>query len=133
MPLAIRQFNDDAMRRIVETVRRDESRPRRPRDYRRRYPIGGGSGYKFRCFELKTDLVAGGAADAYPRAYDGVAGDDVTDLAGTPFSVRDMIGDRSGTGRDNVSTTSSHGWYGVAMKFPGENVWRVLDLQCPAT
>ena len=91
---------------------------------------GGGGGYQFRVFELKTDLAAGGTATAYRRAYDTIAADDVTDL-GSTFTVWDYIGDRTGTGRDNVSTTTSHGWYGVAMKLPGEAVWRVIDLQCP--
>ncbi len=123
------KLSDNALGRTVRAVAQWERRLRNAGPKRARWLGRGGA--RFRIFELKVSLTAGERVLAYRRAYDTVAGDDVTDLDADTFTVWDYIGDRSGDGRDDVSTTSSHGAYGLAMKFPGEWVWRVIDLQCP--
>ena len=80
-----------------------------------------------RVFELKTSLSPGGVATAYRRHEIGLASDE-TDT-GTTFTVWDYIGDRQGTGRDDMSP-GDHGAYGLAVRLPGETSWRVIDLEC---
>ena len=125
------KLSDDAVARTVRAVAWFERRLRNVRPKRARWHGSPISGYQFRVFELKDSLTNGGTAEAYRRAYDAVAVDDATDLEADTFVVWDYIGDREGDGRDDVSTTSSHGAYGIAMRFSGEAVWRVIDLQCP--
>jgi len=100
----------------------------------------GHTPYFFQKFELKTSFPNGGVfggssyATAYPRAYDNVAKVDVTDLT-TTFQVWDYIGDREGTGRDDVAS-GEHGAYGLAMRFVAQQfaylgAWMIIDLECP--
>ena len=80
-----------------------------------------------RVFELKTSLSPGGLATAYVR-YGKFPAQETTDISQT-FMVWDYIGDRRGTGRDD-NQDGSRGAIGFAVKMPGEESWRIIDLEC---
>ena len=70
-------------------------------------------------FELKTDLAAGGTADAYFRLATDANGNPVSDWttlvdSSQTTKIRDILGTLSGKGRDSVGG-SDHGDYVLAM------------------
>jgi len=88
---------------------------------------------RFVVFELKTALTASQHfASAFYREWDDVLNRDDTDYDYSRLiNVWDYIGDREGT--PYVAGTGGHrGAYGIAVKMPQEQFYRIIDLECPS-